>query len=401
MVHDDKEIVREHILDRDGFVKASFSGSRRGESLPWRRVQVRPVAVKGKRQLQFSYFDDRKDISKNFQGEKASEALDELLALDFKSIQVTTTQWTIQVQFTKKGKALVSRKRSSEEMPDLSHDRRKGFILPVDKPDPFLQTIGIMTSEGKVKANMRAKFRQINKFLELLQDTGELAKIESSPLHIIDMGCGNAHLTFAVYHFLNNILGRPAHLTGVDVQEDLIQKHSATCDALGWENVKFEATNIIGFEAASPPDIVLALHACDTATDEALAQGIRWGSRLILSAPCCHHHLQAQLDGKPTPPAFDPVYKHGILGERMGDILTDSLRALILRIMGYRTRVIEFISSEHTAKNLMIRAIKSAKLGEPNFMREYLALKAFWGVTPHLETLLGDDFSKIISVNQG
>jgi SAM-dependent methyltransferase len=318
------------------------------------------------------------------------EKVDELLALPFKSISLQTIEHDIQVQITNKGKVIIHRHRAPEgrEMPSLRHDRQKALILPPDRPDPFLQKIGIMTQKGRVRADMQKKLRQINEFLERLAETGELERLDRFPLTIVDCGCGSAHLTFAVYHYLNHLLNMPAHLVGIDVNDELLRTRAEQADALGWENLTFQATSIIDFYPPTPPDIVLALHACDTATDEALAQGIRWQSRLILSAPCCHHHLQQQLTQRPPPPQLTPVLRHGVFKERVGDILTDTFRALLLRILGFRTDIVEFVSTEHTGKNLMIRAVKSGEPGNRQAIQEYKELKAFWQVTPYLETLL-------------
>jgi len=401
MISDEqKHLVKHRILDQDSFVRAVFSGRQRGHAPPWQRVVVWPVLVRGKRQIQFSHFDAQKDITKNYAGTEAVEKLDELLALPFRSITLQTTHSDIQIQVTKRGKVIVHQHKASEHpgLPDLEHDRRKNLLLPVDRLDPFLQNIGVMTKQGKVKASMRAKFRQINEFLERLVETGELEKFERYPLTVVDCGCGSAHLTFAVYHYLNRILGMPTHLTGIDVNEELLKRRSEQSRALGWDDLTFQATRIIDFQPVAPPDIVLALHACDTATDEALAQSIKWRSRVILSAPCCHHHLQQQLAKEPPPPQFKPVLQHGVLKERLGDILTDTFRSLILQIFGYRTDVVEFVSTEHTGKNLMIRAVRSGKSGDPQVIREYRDLQGFWQVTPYLEQLIE---AELRSLEQG
>lgn len=247
-----------------------------------------------------------------------------------------------------------------------------------------------MAKNGKIKANMQSKYRQINEFLKLIDETLEPKKLDKSSFSVVDFGCGNAYLTFATYHYLTHILEIPTHLIGVDVKTDLLQKHIEHSRTLGWTNLSFQSVKIEDFEPARPVDIVLALHACDTATDEAIAQGIRMQSQFIFSAPCCHHHLQQQLDQQPLPLEFRSVLRHGILKEHLGDILTDAFRASILRMMGYKTDVVQFVSAEHTPKNLMIRAVKSVSPVNPKFVQEYKDLKNFWKVTPYLEHLLGD-----------
>jgi len=384
------EIIKDGILDEATFVQAVFGGRRRGHTVPWNRVVIRPVLIRDKRRAQFSYLEATKDITKNYTRDEVGDKVDELLALPFKSISLQTIEHDIQVQITNKGKAIIHQHKAPEgrELPSLGHDRQKTLILPPDRPDPFLQKIGIMTQKGQVRADMQKKLRQINEFLERLAETGELEKLERFPLTIVDCGCGSAHLTFAVYHYLNHLLNLPAHLIGIDVNEGLLRTRAEQVHTLGWENLTFQAISIIDYSPPTPPDIVLALHACDTATDEALAQGIKWQSRLILSAPCCHHHLQQQLARRPPPSQFIPVLRHGVFKERVGDILTDTFRALLLRTMGYRTDIVEFVSTEHTGKNLMIRAVKSSEPGHRQAIREYRDLKEFWQVTPYLEGLL-------------
>lgn len=389
------DLVKHTILDGQTFVKAVFSGPPRGKALPWAKVTIRPVLIKNERYLQFSYAEPKKDITKNYTGPEVIEKLDELLALPFKSINLQTTHKNISIQITKKGKGIIHQHQTQRSLPtlDLAHDRPKELLLPANQPDPFLQRIGIMTQEGKVKAEMQGKFRQINEFLKLLVETRALEKFERLPLKIVDCGCGNAYLTFAVYYYLNQVLGLPAEVIGLDVNQSLLQNRAEQVQALGWSNLTFVTTRIVDFQPETPPDIVLALHACDTATDEALAQSIKWQSKMILSVPCCHRHLQRQLEQQPTPSPFQPMLRHNVFKERFGDILTDTFRALILRILGYKTDIVEFVSTEHTGKNLMIRAIKSEKLQHQHLVEEYQQLKEFWQVTPYLEQLLEEELS--------
>ena len=392
MPYDYIQILQEAILI-DSFEEAIFQGTQRGAIVPWERVTIRPVLVKGTRHLQVARFDGQQDRSQNYRGEDAQAPLAELLAHPFKSLRVTTADETLRVQFSKKGRPILHRERRDDHPPiplDLAHDRAKPLILPEDEPAPFLQAIGVMTADGRVRADQQRKFRQINEFLRLIDETGEIDKLDVGPLRVVDLGCGSAALTFATYHYLTAVKGREVVMTGVDTKTHLMERHAATAAQLGWDGLRFAAARISDYHADAPADVVLALHACDTATDEALAQAIGWRSRLILSAPCCHHHLQAQLSAAATPEAFRPVLRHGILRERLGDVLTDALRAHILRLVGYRAEVLEFVPVEHTPKNLMIRAVRNDAPPTAALIAEYRALKAYWGVTPHLETLLGD-----------
>ena len=400
MVTDYRDLVKLNILDQDNFVRATFSGSLPGQSLPWIKVVIRPVLLKNERSLQFSHFDSRKDITKNYSVAEATDRLNELLTLPFRNFHVETTTKVLQVNLSKRGKPLIHESRVAEEEKkpvNLSHNREKDLILPPNQPEPFLQAVGIMTQDGKVKSDMQSKFRQINEFLRLVEQTGIPKEFDSAPVSVVDCGCGNAYLTFATYHYFKDVLGLETSMVGIDVQSGLLEKHTANAQALGWSDLTFRATPIIDYKPDVPPDVTLALHACDTATDEAIAQGIGWQSKLIVTAPCCHHELQDQLHKQAYPAPFGPIARYGILSERLGDILTDTFRALILRIMGYRTDVVQFVSTEHTAKNLMIRAVRGLRVGDRQFVREYNELKEYWKVTPYLERLLGEAFTKLLT----
>jgi SAM-dependent methyltransferase len=319
--------------------------------------------------------------------------VDELLALPFRNISVESSAGGIQVNISKKGKALVSKLKPSDAPEEISHDRQKNKLLSIENAGPFLKAVGIMTQDGRIKADMQRKFKQINEYLRLVDETDSFQALSGSSIHIVDFGCGNAYLTFAIYFYLHDILQLEAHVTGVDIQSDLIERHKKKADSLGWDQLTFQVGEIANFEPETIPNVVMALHACDTATDDAIAKGIRWESKVIICAPCCQHELQAQLSKIPVPQQMLPIYQDGILSERMGDILTDTFRATILRIMGYRTDVTQFVPIEHTAKNLMIRSVKTSPAGTERWVEEYRNLKSFWQVTPYLERLLGDKYA--------
>jgi SAM-dependent methyltransferase len=389
-----RELVTTTVLG-PGFRRATFGGVTRGESPSrWVRVVVRAVELRGERCLQFSYFDARKDTTRNYPRTHAKPALDELLALSFAGIHLTTNAEEIDIRTTKKGKVLIGRRAVSGESAELEpHNRVKDVPLPEGRADRLLEVMGIATADGRVRPTMRAKFSQINEFLKQLRHSLDAAELSGlgRPLEILDCGCGSSYLTLAAHHYLNDVLGVPAHLLGVDVNEELIRKSVERSESIGANGLAFACGRIGGIEAK--PDIVLALHACDTATDDAIAQAIRGEARLLLSVPCCHHALNREL--RPDGPAdvLRPLLRHGILRERTADLVTDAFRALALRIMGYRTDVVEFISTEHTARNLMIRAIRGVAPGDPAHVAEYREMKRFWGVTPYIETALGEAFA--------
>jgi SAM-dependent methyltransferase len=390
-----KQLVRDRIRARESLIRAVFSGEQKGSSLPWVKVIVRPVELKGQVHLQFSYFDEKKDITKNYL-EEAESKVDELLALPFRNIFIESSDGNLQVNISKKGKALVNETKSSTATTDLSHDRQKNKILTAEDAAPFLKAIGIMTEDGRIKADMQRKFKQINEFLRLVDETGSFQAGSDGPIYVVDFGCGSGHLTFAMYFYLSEILKLDAHVTGVDIKSELMDQLQAKSEALGWKQLNFQTGYIAEHNPKITPDVVLALHACDTATDDALAKGIQWGCKLIVCAPCCQHELQEQMARVEMPSPLAPIFQHGIFFERMGDILTDTFRAGILRIMGYRTDVTEFIPIEHTARNLMIRAVKASQVGDPRRVEEYRDLKSFWQVTPYLEKLLGEPYAQYL-----
>lgn len=395
--------VKAQLLNESAFVRAVFSAPQGGATAAWQKVVVRPVVIKEKRHLQFSYFTAAQDITKNYADDALNDAIDELLALPFKNIHVQSRDEALQVHISKKGKVTMGRHATSAapQPLEMAHDRQKQRILSSDHDESaaFLKAVGIMNANGTIKAERHDKYVQINEFLKLLAQTGAFDAFSADiPIHVVDFGCGNAYLTFALYHYLTVTLGLNVHMTGVDVKADLLARHREKAAALGWQHLTFEQAHIIDYRPATPPDVVVALHACDTATDEALAQGIGWQSHLIVTAPCCQHHLQAQLCNLPTPTPFRPVWQDGILSERMGDVLTDTFRAELLRTLGYKTDVVQFVSDAHTPKNLMIRAVKGDGAGSAKAARDYQQLKAYWGVTPYLETLVGDEAATLATI---
>jgi SAM-dependent methyltransferase len=263
-----------------------------------------------------------------------------------------------------------------------AHDREKNYLL--DPGDPLFAAIG---------ANA-AKRRQVDAFLRALAATlpeSVFTEDSAQPLRVVDLGCGNAYLTFAAYRYLSG-RGVNVEVTGVDVREDQRQRNTALAEELGYgDRVRFVAGTILAAHVEPAPDLVLALHACDTATDEALARAVRWNARWVLAAPCCHHDIAAQLRGNPAPAPYNLLTAQGILRERFADVLTDSLRAALLRLRGYRVEVIEFVGSQHTPRNLLLRARRTDATATAEQRAEYDALVNAWAVTPRLHTLLDDE----------
>jgi SAM-dependent methyltransferase len=280
----------------------------------------------------------------------------------------------VQVRVTKKGDAQLHRAAAVTAPVALDHDRAKQWLL--DPGDPVFTVVG----------GTAAKRRQVDAFLRALaatlpDDPAELP----SPLRVVDLGCGNAYLTFAAYRYLAD-RGAKVQVVGVDVRADQRERNTAVAAQLGCgDDVTFVAGTIEDAVLAEKPDLVLALHACDTATDQALARAVGWNARWVLAAPCCHHDIAAQLKGNAAPPPYGEITRQAILRERFADVLTDSLRASLLRVHGYKVDVVEFVDSQHTPRNLLLRARLAGVTGD---RAEYDALTSQWGVTPALEKLL-------------
>lgn len=387
--------MRGLILDPDVLVKAVGSGRQKGTTPQWRRAELRYVDLKGGRHLQVTTFDATQAFTKNYPAGDARDAVDALLDEPFGHWNVETTTEHHAVRVTKKLEALVTttpRVSSSDDPIDRSHDKPKERLLPAD--DPVFVTLGISDKDGTLKPSRQGKYRQVEEFLRQLEAGLEDAKgklrkpIADDPLRIVDLGCGNGYLTFAAQRYLT-LKGLPVVVTGVDVKEQSRDHNSAVAEKLGVA-AEFVAGTISGVELPQPPDVVLALHACDTATDDALARAVEWEAPLVLAAPCCHHDIAAQLRKQPTPSPYAALTRHGILRERLADTLTDGLRASLLRISGYRVDVVQFVESQHTPRNTMLRAVRTGGPVKGGSVRkEYDELVAAWQLRPRLGELLG------------
>ena len=389
-VNDELTLLRSAVLDADGLVRALATGRRKGQPAPVvegrevRRVEVRVVDLKAGRHLQVVSYDAMQAHTTNhLLGEAAEAAVDALLAEPFANWHVDTATATHQLRVTKKGVPLLHTSARAEAVEvSREHDRAKERLLAED--DPVLVALGISDAQGRVKPSRQAKYRQVEEFLRLLDASiGEAmaqgqvrTPTPDDPLRIMDLGCGNAYLTFAAHAFLGRRL--PVRMTGVDVKQQSADHNSAVAAGLG-----IDADFVVG-----SIDVVLALHACDTATDDALGRALAWEASLVLAAPCCHHDIAAQLRTAETPAPYAMLTRYGILRERFADTLTDALRAALLRREGYRVDVVEFVESAHTPRNTLLRAVRTGAPGD-EAGREYDDLLAAWGVRPRLGELLG------------
>ena len=343
-------------LINENMILAVLSGCRRKDAPS--RVRIRPVEVKGEILYQASVPEGAKMLHRNYRREELVGFLKESLDGTYSQLQVQGRQADGGVLVSKKGKHTVKVKphEVKENAKILSHNRVKQYILPQGKPVPFLVDLGVMTREGRVREAAYDKYRQINRFLEFIQDV--LPKLpKDREITIVDFGCGKSYLTFAMYYFFRELKGYQVKIIGLDLKEDVIRRCSRLAEEYGYDNLQFLQGDIAGYEGLGKADMVVTLHACDTATDFALAKAVQWDAKVILSVPCCQH----ELNGKIRNDLLAPVLKYGILKERMSALITDGIRANLLESAGYSVQILEFIDMEHTPKNLLIRAVKTGK----------------------------------------
>lgn len=366
-------------------MKLVFSGKRR-KSIEFSRVTVRPVMAGGCLAYQAEYAFDKKAIHKNIPPEEIAGFCCTLVAESFKQVNVFTGSFDMQILASKPENPRITKKASTLSCAGLAHNRVKNYIIPDGKPCDFLIRLGVMDRSGKVIPKHYAKFRQINRYLEIVEDVFPyLSGQNDRPLKIIDFGCGKAYLTFAVYYYLRVLKGRNAEIIGLDLKKDVIEFCNNVAADLGYDGLKFMPGDIADY-SDDRADMVITLHACDTATDYALINAVNWNTRVILSVPCCQHELFGQISNE----LHDPMLKHGILKDRLTEYLTDGLRALKLESCGYDVALIEFTSLEHTARNIMIKAVKSDRPGGVKAKKaqsQYEALRNFYHVNPTIDKL--------------
>ena len=401
------EEIRARVLADAGFMKITQSLRRGGSRF---RISMRPVEIGGEKKFQAEMDDAGIVRVKNLGTDAAAEGLDEIIAQKgARELHLVTASGDLHVRVTRKGHVMVSRSGRMERTAALQpHDRVKKTPLGSFDSAPLLRAIGIADASGAVKASMRGKYAQVNEFLRA---AGELlAGRQGDSLGIVDCGCGKAYLSFALREWLLRT-GRfkSVSMLGIDRREDVVRAARAAAAALdvadgaSFMQADLSAPLAAPREGAEPapgelpfrPDLVTSLHACDTATDEAIAKAVEWKAPYIVSVPCCQHELHKTIASAKN--AFAGVMRHGILRERLADILTDAFRAQILRILGYSVQVVEFVSPEATARNVMIRASWGVKPGQAQAVSEYLDLRDWWGVTPWLETRLSARLAPLLA----
>lgn len=323
------------------------------------KVKIRPVLIRGELVFQETLYRGSQVFHTNFGSEELAVRLTGYMGTLFKQAQVRNYALEATVLVSKKGKITIRRKQKScvtemdKPISSLNHNRSKEYILREGEPVDFLVGLGVQTPDGRTAKARYDKFRQINRYLEFIEDILDQLPSDRS-LRIIDFGCGKSYLTFAMYYYLHILQGRDIQVTGLDLKAEVIKNCNALAEQLGYSRLHFEQGDISSYQGADRVDMVVSLHACDTATDYALEKAVKWGADVILAVPCCQHELNGQIHCD----TLKPILKYGVIKERMSALITDALRADLLEQQGYDTQILEFIDMEHTPKNLMIRAVK-------------------------------------------
>lgn len=351
-----KEYLEEQI--NENLIQAVLSAGRKADGPS--KVKIRPVKLKDQICYQASALEGTKVFHKNYDREQMLAYLEAELSGNFGQLQCQGALMDGVVLVSKKGKMTIKEKHHAvrENVQIQAHNRVKQYILKEGIPVPFLTDLGVMTEKGKIITSRYDKFRQINRFLEFIEDIlPRLAK--DREVTILDFGCGKSYLTFAMY-YLKELKGYDVNIIGLDLKTDVIEKCNGLARKYGYEKLHFYQGDIADYEGVSAVDMVVTLHACDTATDFALAKAVEWGAQVILSVPCCQHEVNKQIRNE----LLEPVLHYGILKERMSALITDAVRANLLESKGYETQILEFIDMEHTPKNLLIRAVKKGKTAQ-------------------------------------
>lgn len=378
-----KETLNEIFADRT-LVKL-VAGSKRKKSLEYSKVTIKPVVIRNEYQYQAEYAYNKKVTHVNI---AADEILGFALSLldEFKQLNIFTTSSEVQVLASKADNPRITVRNSKTRTAELSHNRDKNYLIAEGTPCDFLIKLGVMNKDGSVKPKHYHKFRQINRFLEIVEDVYSSLPSDRT-IRIVDFGCGKSYLTFALYYYLHIIKNRSVSIVGLDLKKDVIDFCSRTAAELGYTELTFLMGDIADYTNDNA-DMVVTLHACDTATDYALINAVAWNSKVILSVPCCQHELFSQIQND----LHQPMLKYGIIRDKFTELLTDALRGLKLEEMGYKVSMIEFTPLEHTARNIMIKAVKGIpyKKLQQKAADEYTRLKEFYNVTPAIDALKKD-----------
>lgn len=389
-----------YIQNNEIILSATASNPRNREKLA--KIRLRPIHMKNTLYYQAERFVGTKVFHQNIEPLQIPDFFAEAMEVDFRQLELETAQHKVIVLVSKKGNISIKEKTkyvcadaavqftengtnqtaldSAALQANFAHNREKNYILPQEEPVPFLVALGVQTAQGKVVHAKYDKFRQINRYLEFVRDILPYLPNNGKTLRIVDFGCGKSYLTFALYYYLKVMQNYNISVTGLDLKQDVIEKCQALADKLEYNGLKFLVGDIGSYHGTKEADMVVTLHACDTATDYALAKAVKWNAKVILSVPCCQHELNRQISCA----ALEPVLQYGIIKERMAALITDALRANLLEEQGYDTQLLEFIDMEHTPKNILIRAVKK---GGGAGTEGYRRVMEFLHVSPMLAAL--------------
>ncbi|HJC48138.1 MAG TPA: SAM-dependent methyltransferase [Candidatus Lachnoclostridium pullistercoris] len=352
-----KEVLGEFLNERLERLILSSPAEKNG----LQKVKIHPLLLRGELAFQAEEQRGAQAFHRNMDRDGAAAYVIEMLNGIMRQMELSSASGSVHALVSKKGKVTVKTKRkiaaAVPAAPALRpHNRKKRYVLEEGRPVPFLVDLGVMTKEGQVVRSRYDKFRQINRFLEFIEDI--LPKLDRSRENvIIDFGCGKSYLTFAMYYYLKELKGYPVRIIGLDLKKDVIARCNLLAERYGFDHLRFYPGDIASYEGVDQVDMVVTLHACDTATDYALYKAVKWGAKVILSVPCCQHELNGQMENE----ILAPLFSYGIIRERTAALFTDAIRAEILEGQGYRTQLLEFIDMEHTPKNILIRAVRQGE----------------------------------------
>ena len=381
-----RRLIQEYIDNQQTIQSAIASNPVNRDKIS--KVKVRPVIIREQLSYQAESFIGTKAYHKNLVPAELPEYVERIMREEFKQLELDTENEKMTVLVSKKGKVTITRKKKQQakkiSAQEMSHNKQKQYVLPKDIPVPFLIDLGVQTTEGKIVNAKYDKFRQINRYLEFVRDIlPSLPKDRT--LTIIDFGCGKSYLTFALYYYLKVMNKYDIRVIGLVLKEDVIEKCNALSRKYGYDGLSFHVGDISTYDGVDEVDMVVTLHACDTATDYALEKAVRWNAKVILSVPCCQHEINKQIACK----ELEPILKYGLIKEKMSALITDAIRANLLEEQGYETQILEFIDMEHTPKNILIRAVKKEGMRYQNKKQTSLnQLEEFLHISPTLDKLL-------------
>jgi SAM-dependent methyltransferase len=382
----DTTTLIENLIKNEMIIDATLSNIKDKNNKTFNKVKIKKVIIKNKLMHHFEYFFDKKAEHKNLNSSDTINELKYLIQSYFKQAVINTKDIDYQILISKRGKAKIHTKKATRKFEIVAHNKKKNYILNEGEITSYLVELGIMTPQGKIVKSKYDKFRQINRYLELVSDCIDYLD-KTKTIKIIDFGCGKAYLTFALYDYLVLKLGFKVEIVGLDLKENVITFCTNLANKLNYEDLRFVRGDIKGFKEFENVDMVISLHACNTATDDALAKAVSWGAKVILAVPCCQHELLKKIKND----TMYPMMKYGIIKEKLSSLITDSIRANVLEIMGYRTQVLEFIDMEHTPKNIMIRAFFEKNKNIEKSIKEYKEFKNHWQISPYIEEAFGQN----------